>query len=222
MAESRASGLTLSHPSPTAMALRPDGPDLLTTMMRRRSIKRLRAGPFSDAALDRILEAVRLAPAAFNQPPWRIVVVRQRLPQFWDVVAGAVRERLDGDRQTRYLDRIDGFRPGVATVLVYEAQASRTALQDAWGISPEQAASFAEQGLGMVQLALWLAITGEGLSASLQHWEWLVEQPAAAFLGVPAGDFRLMAMLPIGYADELPPPPNRPAVDDVVSIDRFG
>jgi hypothetical protein len=52
----------------------------------------------------------------------------------------------------------------------------------------------------MVQLALWLAIVAaEGLAASLQHWDSLIEDRVAALLGMPTARFRLVATMPLGY-----------------------
>lgn len=195
--------------------------ELLSLLERRRSIRRLQPGPLSEASLQRIAEAVRLTPAAYNLPPWHVVLVHDVLPDFWQLVEQAFLERLEGDRLARYLDRLAGFRGGVAVALVYEDVAIRRELAAAWQITIEQAGAFAEQGLGMVQLALWLALTAEGLVASLQHWDWLLEEPLAGFIGLPTERYRLIATLPIGYADEEPRPTERIALERIVSRDRF-
>ena len=212
------------HVCPRPTLDRPVDPaaDLLATMARRRTVKRLRPGPLSDAALGRILEAVRLTPAAFNRPSWHLVIVRERQAAFWEMVAGAIGDRLAGERRERYLARVEGFRAGVVTAVIYEDLSARDALQAAWGITADQARSYAEQGLGMMQLALWLAVTAEGLATSLQHLEWLVEERTAVFLGLEAERYRLVAILPIGHADETPPPTERPTLDDVISFDHVG
>jgi predicted oxidoreductase (fatty acid repression mutant protein) len=195
--------------------------DLLSTMIRRRTIKRLRPGPLSEAALDRILAAVRLTPSAFNRPAWHLLVVRDRHAAFWEMVASAVRDHLNGDRRERYLARVDGFRSGVLTALVYEDLAARDALQSAWDVTADRAHAYAEQGLGMVQLALWLAVTAEGLATSLQHLEWLIEDRAAAFFDLPPERYRLVATMPIGYADEVPLPSERSTREESISYDWF-
>jgi predicted oxidoreductase (fatty acid repression mutant protein) len=199
-----------------------EGDGLLSLLERRRSIRRLRPGPFSAASLHRIVEAIRLTPAAYNLPPWHVVIIRDELSAYWRLVEQAVNERLDGDRRNRYLDRLDGFRGGVAVALIFEDVSVRQQLADAWQISLEQAGAFAEQGLGMVQLALWLAVTAEGLVASLQHWEWLLDDGVVDFVGLPTDQFRLIATLPIGHAGEEPRPTDRIQVDRIVSRDRVG
>ncbi len=193
---------------------------LLSLLERRRSIRRLQPGPLSAASLERIAEAVRLTPAAYNLPPWHVVLIHEERSAFWQVVEQAFLERLEGDRLERYLDRLAGFRGGVAVALVYEDVSVRRQLAEAWQITLEQAGAFAEQGLGMVQLALWLALTAEGLVASLQHWDWLLEESLAAFVGLPMERFRLVAALPIGHADEEPRMTERMTVERVVSRDR--
>lgn len=195
--------------------------DLLSLMARRRSIRRLRQGPFTDAIVERLLDAIRLTPAAFNLPPWHVVIVHERRDAFWTLVEDDCRDKLEGDRLTRYLDRLDGFRSGVGAILVFENRAATPALEAAWNITEAQARSFVEQGLGMVQLAIWLALTADHLVSSLQHWDWLSEYRLSGFLGLPKDDYRLVAAMPIGYADEPPRVTDRADLRHVVSRDRF-
>ena len=48
----------------------------IDAMMSRRSIRRYTTDPVSDADVETILHAAMAAPSAFNQQPWRFVVVR--------------------------------------------------------------------------------------------------------------------------------------------------
>ena len=94
-------------------------------------------------------------------------------------------------------------------------------LRDAWQISESQAHAFVQQGIGMVQFAIWLALTNDELVTSLQHWEWLVEQRVAEFTSIPGERFKLTAVMPIGYAAEAPRVVERPAPERVISFERF-
>ena len=198
-----------------------DGPSLLSLLARRRSIRRLRSGPFPESTQARLHEAVRLTPAAFNVASTHVVFVHAERAAFWRTVETGFRERLEGDRLERYLDRLDGFRPGVGAALIFEDTSARSALVDAWSITDDQALAFAEQGLGMVQFALWLALTAEGLVTSLQHWEWLLADRIADFTNLPQERFRLAAILPIGYPDEPPRTVEPIALERVISRDRY-
>lgn len=195
--------------------------DLGTLLDRRRSIRRLADGPVSEETLARLSEAVQRTPAAFNLAPWHVVIVREERTSFWDVIEAGFRAGLSAERLERYLDRLAGFRPGAGAILIYEDREVLPRLRDAWQISESQAHAFVQQGIGMVQLALWLALTNDGLVTSLQHWEWLVEERLAEFTGVPEERFKLSAIMPIGYAAEPPRVVERPAVHQVVSFDRY-
>ena len=198
--------MTCPAPTATIMELADDQPARLlhAIMAERRSIRRLQPGPFSVATRDRLLEAVRSTPAAYNLPPWRVVLVQERRAALWTEIARGFREHLDGDRLARYLERLQGFASGVAVALIFEDRAVERELREERGAEAEVAYSFVHQALGMVQLALWLAITAEGLVTSLQHWDHLVGPRLAHFAGLPAERFRLVAIMPIGYADEAP------------------
>src|SRR5215204_6400802 len=132
------------HPSST------DGPGLLALLSQRRSIRRLRSGPFPESTQARLHEAVRLTPAAFNVASTHVVFVHAERAAFWRTVEEGFRERLDADpdRLERYISRLDGFRPGVGAALIFEDMDARSGLVDAWSITNEQALAFAEQGLG--------------------------------------------------------------------------
>jgi predicted oxidoreductase (fatty acid repression mutant protein) len=194
---------------------------LLDLLADRRSYRRLRSGPFTIETQVRLLEALRLTPCAFNLPSWHAVLVHADRDAFWAAVEAGFRERLEGDRLDRYLDRLDGFRNGVAIALFFEDVPVRDDLIRAWNLTHEQAYAFAEQGIGMAQLSLWLALTAEGLVTSLQHWEWLIGDILTEFAGVPPEQFRLVATLPIGYPAEAPRSTEPIPIQRLVSRDRY-
>lgn len=81
---------------------------------------------------------------AYNRPPLHVVVVHERSGAFWDVVEAAFRERLEGDRLVRYLDRLDGFRSGYGVVLVYEDRHAVDEMRRDTEIDRDQAQAFSE------------------------------------------------------------------------------
>jgi len=50
--------------------------DIYEAIRMRQSIRRYRPDPVPDDVLNRVLDAMRLAPSAGNLQPWRFVVVR--------------------------------------------------------------------------------------------------------------------------------------------------
>ena len=192
---------------------------LQSILADRRSIRRLRPGPFTPEMRERLLEAVRRTPAAYNLPPWRVVLVHERREAFWAEVELGFRETLHGDQRDRYLDRLRGFAPGVAVALVFADTGVERELREERGAAAEVAQLFVQQALGMVQLSLWLAVTAEGMAASLQHWDHLVGPKLARFAGLPEAEFDLVATMPIGYADEEPRVVERASAEHVCVVD---
>ena len=188
---------------------------LQSVFQNRRSIRRLQAGPFTPEMRERVLQAVHLTPAAYNLPPWRVVLVHERREDAWQQIEDAFRDHLSGERLERNLARLAGFRPGVALALIYVDLRVGRALREEKGASDELAIQFVQQGLGMEQLSLWLALTAERLSASLQHWEAFLLDRTEQLAGLPAADFQLAAAMPIGYAAEEPRDIERPTAIQV-------
>lgn len=211
----RNGALTSSAPPPAPR----EAHALQTVFQNRRSIRRLQDGPFTPAMRQRVLEAVRLTPAAYNLPPWRVVLVHERREETWAQIEVAFRDHLDGERLERNLSRLAGFRPGVALALIFEDLRVGRALREEKGASDELATQFVQQALGMVQLSLWLALTAEGLSSSLQHWEAFLTDRTEQLSGLPAADFQLAVAMPIGYAAEEPRNIERLATTEVCAVD---
>ena len=169
---------------------------------QRRSVRALQDGPLPDGMLEALGSAIDSTPAAFGMSPWQVVLLHERRGMFWDVVERSFREHLTGEQLDRYLTRLDGFRPAVVVAMVYEDLSVRERLVSERGLSSETGFDFALQGLGMVQLGMWLAATGFGLGASLQHWDWMVEAALAEFAGLPQACFRLVSVMPFGHPAE--------------------
>jgi predicted oxidoreductase (fatty acid repression mutant protein) len=188
-------------------------------LAQRRSIRRLAGGALSPDTVARLQDAVVCTPSAFGVTPWQIVILHEQRELFWDEVAAAFRNGLEGDRLQRYLDRLGGFRSGAGVILIYEDLAARPALHQNWGLSEQTAHDFVHQGLGMLQLAIWLVLTEAGLVTSLQHWDWLIQDRLAALLDLPTERYRLISVLPIGEPAE--PVRDAPEVDptQVLRID---
>jgi predicted oxidoreductase (fatty acid repression mutant protein) len=181
-----------------------DSATYLALLERRRSIRRLRECHIAPETLERVQEAILRTPSAYSVPSWHVVIVHQRRAEFWEAIEQGFREGLTGERLERYLGRLDGFRTAAAIALIYEDRQALPELRDAWNLSEETALAFVQQGIGMVQLSIWLALTAEGLVTSLQHWDWLVQERLARLLDLPSERFRLAATMPIGYPAEEP------------------
>ena len=197
----------------------PTAASVTNLLAQRRSIRRLAGGALSPETVSRLQEAVVRTPSAFGVTPWHVVILQEHRQAFWDEVAEAFREGLDGDRLERYLGRLEGFRSGAGVILIYEDLAARPLLHQNWGLSEQTAHDFVQQGLGMLQLAIWLVLTEDGLVSSLQHWDWLIQDRVSALLALPTERYQLISVLPVGEPAE--PARETPPVDpaQVLRID---
>ncbi|MFM9107107.1 MAG: nitroreductase family protein [Chloroflexota bacterium] len=190
----------------TPGTLATDAPSLVPDLIeRRRSIRKLAAGDLPPDAIAALTAAIERSPASMSTTPWRIVLLRDRRAEFWNLVEQAFREHFTGEKLERSLARLEGFRPAALVALVYEDLEVRAFLE-AKGMPADTAVDFNLQGLGIVQHAIWITAASLGLGASLQHWNAQIEQPLAAFLGLDPARWRLIAQMPIGVPAETPGP----------------
>ncbi len=192
----------------------------LEMLAERRSVRRLCPGNFPPGLTEALADVSVLVPSAFDAQPWRVVVLLERHDEFWDGVVETIERRLEGERRDRYLARAAGMRAGGMTLLIFEDRAL-TGPRD--NLSVDEARDQASQSQGMLQLALWLTISTHGLVTSLQHWQFLIEDVATAFVGLPAEGSRLVTFMPVGSPAGPPeartPRPSRLSLEHVSSSD---
>jgi len=66
--------------------------DVLDAIRIRRSVRKYRNDPIPDGVMDKMLEALRLAPSACNYQPWRFIVVRDQ--KMREALAHASRDQM--------------------------------------------------------------------------------------------------------------------------------
>jgi len=170
--------------------------DFWQVIEERRSIRSYESSrDVSPSLVNKILQAAVRAPSAGNRQPWHFVVVRK----------GEVRQAL------AYRAAGQGFIAQAPVVIVVCADGERSA------------ARYGERGRRLYCLQdtaaaiayLLLAATALGLGAC-----WIGafdEGEAAEILDLPS-QLRPVAMIPIGFPEELPSPRPRRGLDEVVRL----
>ncbi len=169
---------------------------VLETIRDRRSIRRFRRDPVPEETLFRVLEAARLAPSAKNLQPWKFVVVR-------DPATKAALAKASFDQS--FMAEADIVV--AACGLPGQAYPRQGRFMNSWPID-----------LAIAFEHLVLAAAEEGLGTC-----WIgafQEAEAKSVLGVP-DEVRVMAMTPLGWPAETPPPRGRKAREDIVSYERY-
>lgn len=203
--------------------------DLHDLMRTRRSVRRFRPDAPPRATIEAILVSAVTAPSASNKQPWRFFIVQNR-----DTIgrmAAAVRQAIDrialavepafepsfrayGDYFTRFEHApvviVPIYRP--LTILSNLTDSRLAAEDDACVRTMERDSGLIGTSLALQNLLL--AAHAAGLGASGMTGPLVADEALRAILGVP-DSWRLVALVPMGFADEDPPPTARKTVEHV-------
>ncbi|EES42116.1 nitroreductase family protein [Staphylococcus caprae M23864:W1] len=158
----------------------------------------------SDEELEGIIShAVKHVPSAFNSQSTRIVLLlNDKNKKFWETTKSILKETMGQDRDfepTR--QKIDNFKHSHGTILYYEDQSVINALQDKMPNFYENFEIWSNQANAMHQYAIWTALATQGIGASLQHYNPIVDEATASEFEIPK-TWKLIAQMPFGDVRE--------------------
>jgi nitroreductase len=179
--------------------------DLFKTIQDRRSVRRYRSDPLTDEVILQCIEAARLAPSWANTQVSRFVVVKD----------GAVREALAGTLPPNNPAR-QAFLDAPCVVCL-AAKRAVSGMKRGEPVTDKGDWFMYDAALAMEHLVL----SAWALGLGTVHVGNLDARKAEEVLGVPEG-YSVVAMTPLGYFDEAPPPTPRKPLKDLVYLDRFG
>lgn len=174
--------------------------NFLDYVKNRRSLYDITAeSPLDDTQLQTLLETALLyVPSAFNcQATRAVLLLGARHKKLWEIVLDTLREIVPPARFAATEEKITGFAAGYGTILFFDEMSTIQQLQKDYASYATQFPVWAHQGQGMAQFTVWTALESEGLGASLQHYNPLIDEAAAKEFGLPAS-WRLAAQMPFG------------------------
>lgn len=153
----------------------------------------------SDEKIQEIVnEAVKYTPSAFNSQSARVVVLLgEQHDKLWNLTEETLRAVVPAENFQSTADKMGAFRSGYGTVLFFEDNAVIEGLQSQFELYKDNFPIWSQQSSGMLQLVIWAALEAEGLGASLQHYNPLIDQRVASEWNLPAS-WRLIAQMPFG------------------------
>lgn len=173
----------------------------LTAVRHRRSIYGIsKEKVIPNSRVKQIVEeAVKYSPSAFNSQSARVLVLfDQHSDKLWQLTTEILRAKTGGgDSFKATEDRMKGFSAGYGTVLFFEDQ---TVVEELKNKFPSYAAAFepySYQSSGMLQYIVWTALEQEGLGASLQHYQPLIDETVQKEFNIPS-TWKLLAQMPFG------------------------
>ena len=145
-----------------------------------------------------INEAVLHTPSAFNSQSARVVVLfGENHNKLWDITEASLKKIVPEENFAPTKEKIDSFRNGYASVLFFEDQNVVKNLQEQFSLYKDNFPVWSQQSSGMRQYVIWTSLAVEGLGASLQHYNELIEEDVAKEWNIPSG-WKLVAQMPFG------------------------
>jgi uncharacterized protein len=147
---------------------------------------------------DIIDHAVMHTPSAFNSQSARVVLLLDNQhDKLWDITMEALRKVVPADQFAPTEDRINSFKSGYGTVLFFEDTSVVQSLQQEFALYKDNFPIWSQQSSGMHQFVIWTALEAEGLGASLQHYNELIEDDVKREWRIPS-NWKLIAQMPFG------------------------
>ena len=195
--------------------------DVVSALERRHSQYAItETSKVPDADLVETIKRITLSvPSAFNSRSQRVVVLfGADHARLWNIVKEALRDvAADEEAFAKTQAKIDAFAAGHGTVLFFDDTAVTTDLGVRFPLYAEHFPSYAEQSNGMLQLAVWTALSERGLGASLQHYNPLIDAAVRRDFALPA-TWSLMAQMPFGDVVRPAEPSERIDADERVRV----
>lgn len=180
--------------------------DFLTTVAERRSYYSIsKESTISDARIQEIIEhAIKHTPSSMNSQSGRLVLLLgKHHDRFWEITREALRKIVPPDNFDRTDKKIDGFANGYGTVLFFEDQEVIESLQKEYALYKDNFPKWSLQSSAMTQFIVWNALEIEGLGASLQHYNELIEDDVKKEWNLPQS-WKTNAQMPFGKPTALP------------------
>lgn len=151
---------------------------------------------------DLIQNAIKQSPSSFNSQSSRAVILfNDASEKFWTLVADKLKAYAkDEESAAKTTAKMASFAAGVGTVLFFEDQDVVSGLQEQFSSYADNFPIWAEHSTAIAQFAVWTALHTEGLGASLQHYNPIVDQEVHAEWSIPS-NWKLRAQLVFGSVE---------------------
>ena len=156
--------------------------------------------PIPEAHIEQMIDRLLLTvPSAFNGQSTRIMLLLgAHHNALWKIVKESLRPLLDADQFLKTERKIDiSFAAGYGTVLFFEDWQVVEAQKKRFPLYADRMEEYTLQTSAMHQFALWSALADEGVGASLQHYNPLIDQAVHHRWAISPA-WRLMAQMPFG------------------------
>ncbi|MDV8154486.1 nitroreductase family protein [Acinetobacter bereziniae] len=148
---------------------------------------------------DLIQQAIKQSPSSFNSQSSRAVILfNAEHEKFWNFVKAQLKTYAKDEASALKTEaKMDSFIAGFGTVLFFEDQDVVKDLQAQFPSYADNFPVWAEHSTAIAQFATWTALNSDGLGASLQHYNPIVDEQVHAEWDIPK-NWKLRAQLVFG------------------------
>ncbi|MEG0392887.1 MAG: nitroreductase family protein [Anaerovoracaceae bacterium] len=151
-----------------------------------------------------LANAITYTPSAFHSQSSRVVLLLgERHQKLWSIVLETLRRLVPPEKFAPTEEKIASFAAGYGSILYLEDMDTVEALQKKVPSYAENFPIWSMQSAGMLQYAIWTALSQEGLGASLQHYNPLIDEAVHNEFQLP-GSWKLLAQMPFGVPTSEP------------------
>ncbi|QOW46125.1 MULTISPECIES: nitroreductase family protein [Acinetobacter] len=167
-----------------------------------------------------IQNAIKQSPSSFNSQSSRAVILfNAEHEKFWEFVKEKLQAYSKDEASAAKTNaRIDSFKAGFGTVLFFEDLDVVKSLQAQFPSYADNFPIWAEHSTAIAQFATWTALNTEGLGASLQHYNPIVDEQVHAEWDIPAS-WKLRAQFVFGSIEA--PATEKTYIEDQVRFKVF-
>ena len=189
--------------------------ELMEAIKGRRSIRKYRAEPVSEEALQTVLEAARRAPSWSNTQCWRLVVIR------------------DNETKSKLADTMKGIKAGrtnpadtaVRTAPIVIAACAELGVSGYYWDENGESKLATDKGESWYMFDVALAMQNMSLAAhalglGTVHTGLLDAVEAAKILSLP-DNVVVVELVPLGWPDEEPDPRPRKEISEFVFFEKY-
>lgn len=173
----------------------------------------------SQPQIKKIVEdAVTYSPSAFDSQSARVALLfGKHHDKLWNIVLETLRKRVPPEKFQKTEDKIGTFAAGHATVLFFEDTDIVKGLQEKFPSYGDNFPVWAQQSNGMLQFVVWTALEEEGMGASLQHYNPIIDDAVKQEWQIPDA-WQLISQMPFGLPTAQPEEKSNSPIENRVKV----
>ena len=177
-------------------------------------------GISSEVILKSLETVIPAVPSAFNMQSARVVLaLGDKHQEIWNITKAALQKIVPEQNFPDTEAKINGFAAAYGTLLFFEEVGTVEHMQQTFTAYAENFPVWAQQANGMLQFAVWTALSELGLGASLQHYNPLIDEPVKHLFGIPS-QWKLVAQMPFGNILKQPEAKEKLAISERLQVFR--